>query len=102
MRHEKCKILLFIDNTPTHCEITLKNVNLQFFPANTTLVLQPMDQEIIDSTKLKFRKLQLQHLVTVMDTRKEKSCSEILMEVNVLEVIYWIKKSWYVVLPDTI
>ena len=36
MRHQKRKILLFMDNGSSHAHLNLKNIKLQFFPANTT------------------------------------------------------------------
>ncbi|KAI8497677.1 hypothetical protein Bbelb_243290 [Branchiostoma belcheri] len=47
MGRQKWKILLFADNAPSHPDIRLKNVELKFFPTNTTSKLQPMDQGII-------------------------------------------------------
>ena len=53
MQKQKRRILLFLDNAPVHpTDINLKNITLKFFPANTTAVTQPMDQEIIKSLKL--------------------------------------------------
>ena len=43
MRYQKRKILLFMDNGSSHAHLNLKNIKLQFFPANTTSKLQPMD-----------------------------------------------------------
>ena len=60
MAFEKRKIFLFLDNASSHPTVEYSNVKLQFFPPNTTSVLQPMDQGIIQATKLKFCKLQWQ------------------------------------------
>nr|XP_002736427.2 PREDICTED: tigger transposable element-derived protein 4-like [Saccoglossus kowalevskii] len=63
MRRQGRKILLFADNAPSHPTINLKNIKLQFLPANTTSKSQLMDQGIIQTTKLKYRKRQLRHIV---------------------------------------
>ncbi|XP_019636442.1 PREDICTED: tigger transposable element-derived protein 4-like [Branchiostoma belcheri] len=55
---EKRKGLLFLDNATSHPELQLRNLKLIFFPPNTTSVLQPMDQGIIQTTKTKYRKKQ--------------------------------------------
>lgn len=59
MKRQKRKIVLFVDNAPSHPDISLENINLKFLPANTTSKTQPMDQGIIQTTKLKFRKRQV-------------------------------------------
>ena len=59
MASEKRK-MLFLDNASSHPTIDYSNVKLQFFPPNTTSMLQPMNQWIIQTTKLKLRKLQRQ------------------------------------------
>jgi hypothetical protein len=52
MTKRKRKILLFIDNCPAHPKIDdLKSVKLEFFPPNTTSILQPMDQGVIRCLK---------------------------------------------------
>ena len=102
MMFQKRKILLFLDNATSHAEISLKNIKLQFFPANTTSILQPMDQGIIQTTKIRYRKIQLQNLITRLEKEKEKCCSELLKEVDILQAIYWVKNAWEAVLPQTI
>ena len=51
MAFEKRKVF-FLDNASSHPTIEYCNVKLQFFPPNTTSVLQPMDQGIIQATKV--------------------------------------------------
>ncbi|XP_054089838.1 tigger transposable element-derived protein 1-like [Zeugodacus cucurbitae] len=41
------KVLLVIDNTPGHPDISHKNVKIMFLPPNTTSLIQPLDQGII-------------------------------------------------------
>jgi hypothetical protein len=50
------KILQFVDHCPAHPKDVrnFKNVQVECFPANTTSVLQPMDQGIIKALKQKF------------------------------------------------
>ena len=56
MRRQGRKILLFVDNAPSHPKLRLDNIKLVFLPPNTTSKIQPMDQGIIQAMKLKFHK----------------------------------------------
>ena len=44
------KVLLFLDNAMTHSDVQLFNMKLKFLPANTTSILQPLDQRMILAT----------------------------------------------------
>ncbi|XP_052696591.1 tigger transposable element-derived protein 4-like [Crassostrea angulata] len=101
MVRQKRKILLYLDNAPSHLKINLSNIKLQFSPANTTSKLQPMDQGIIQTLKLKFRNRQLKKMVREMD-HSSKCGSEILKIISLLDAIYWIDRSWKEVETSTI
>ena len=46
------KVLLLVDNCPAHPNLSnLMNIEMIFFPPNTTSILQPMDQSVIKSLK---------------------------------------------------
>jgi hypothetical protein len=58
------KILLLVHNCPAHPAIAdLQNIELCFLPANTTSVLQPIDQSVIKSLKSHYRRRLLMELV---------------------------------------
>ncbi|KAJ8871105.1 hypothetical protein PR048_027409 [Dryococelus australis] len=49
------KIVLFVDNCPTHPELdNLRKIELVFLPKNTPSMLQPLDQVIIQQVILRF------------------------------------------------
>jgi hypothetical protein len=51
---------LLVDNCPAHPVLEkLENIKLVFLPANTTSMLQLMDQEVIRSFKCHYCKLML-------------------------------------------
>ena len=102
LKNEKRKILLFLDNAPSHPKISLDNIKLLFFPPNTTAKSQPMDQGIIQAMKLKYRKRQLQFMIAQMDKDTTLSGPEILKKITVLESIYWIDRSWKEVESSTV
>lgn len=93
---KKKKILLLVDNCPAHPKVSnLKNINLQFLPPNTTSVLQPVDQGIIRSLKVHYRKYQLMNIIENNQLSKESS-------INILDAISMISKAWNRVLQQTI
>ena len=60
MAQQKRKVLLFADNRPAHPVVTrLKAVAEHFLLPNTTAVLQPMDQGVVQCFKLWYKKLLL-------------------------------------------
>lgn len=102
MRRERRHILLFVDNAPSHPKIKLDNVKLQFLPPNTTSVIQPMDQGIIQTMKLKYRKYQLQHVNSELARNSSITGPQILRNIDVLHAIYWTHSAWDDTLPETI
>ena len=50
MQCQQRKILLFLDNAPSHPkDVKLTHIKVLFFPANSTSKLQPLDQGIIQT-----------------------------------------------------
>ena len=102
MKREGRKILMFIDNAPSHPKMKLDNVKLVFLPPNTTSKIQPMDQGIIQAMKLKFHKRQSRKILAEMEKHKDMCGSELLKQITVLDAIYWVKNSWDEVESSTI
>ena len=102
MKKKKRNILVFLDNAPSHPDLKLSNVHIQFFPPNTTSFCQPMDQGIIQTLKLKYRKRQLQYVVVAMDKNSVKTGPQILKEITLLQAINWIHRAWNETDPSTI
>lgn len=96
LRRKKKKMLLLVDNCPAHPHVaSLQCIKLVFLPANTTSVLQPMDQGVIQTLKVNFRKL----LVLKMIENIEKGIE---VNINLLEAIIMISKAWERVESETI
>ena len=56
-KKENRKVIIIVDNCPAHPIIEgLKAVELVFLSPNTTSKTQPMDQGVIRSLKVKYRK----------------------------------------------
>lgn len=86
---EKRHVLLFIDNCPAHPKIdNLRSLKLMFFPPNVTSVLQPMDQGIINSVKVHYRKMLISEKIKCVDKKVD-------FVVNIKHAIEWINKAWF-------
>lgn len=99
MRLQQRRILLLLDNAPSHAikNVDLTNVEVFFFPPNATSRLQPMDQGIIAAFKKRFRSLQLDHALD----RFEIGESDI-YKVDILRAMRWSKAAWDMISPATI
>ena len=90
---EKRKILLLLDDAPSHNPEFVGNfsgIKVVFLPANATSKLQPLDAGII---KVLYRGALLCHVVLQLDCT-QLSASEITQTVDVLMAIRWIKIAW--------
>lgn len=97
-------ILLLIDNCPAHIiEGTLKRIRIVFLPANTTSLLQPLDQGIIRTHKAYYRKemrrLIIQDLDRMLD---ERTAAEICKKLDLLSAIHFLVQAWRQVTVKTI
>ncbi|XP_070581983.1 tigger transposable element-derived protein 4-like [Ptychodera flava] len=103
MRQQKRKVLMFIDNAPTHPPnaVRLTNTKLIFFPPKTTSKLQPLDQGIIAAMKKTYRKRLLRAVLSKAED-ESLSANEIARTVNVLDACHWIGRSWNEVTAETI
>ena len=104
MASEGRRILLFIDNAPSHPpDLTFSNIKLVFLPANTTSYLQALDQGIILDAKRKYRRYQLQYLISKMDEPgSDLSASQLAKTITVYDAIKWIAKATKEVTPSCI
>ena len=79
-------IALVIDNCPEHLAIEgLKAIVLVFLSPNTTSVLQPCDQRIIQALKIRYRKNVLKKVIAAIET--EKTPDSVIKEMNVLDAM---------------
>lgn len=100
---QKKKVLLFVEKSRFHPHLHLQNIALKFLSSRTTASTNwPMDEEVIQVTKLKFRVLQLRHIVRKMVIEKDKTGPELLKDTSLLDAIYWIHQAWNDVDPKNI
>lgn len=91
-------VLLTLDNCSSHNlgELTLSNVNVQFFPANTTSRLQPLDQDIIALLKRAYRIRLVRAAIRAIEEDTK------IPTWNVLDAIRAIKLAWETISAEAI
>lgn len=95
------KVLLFLNNAPSHSDILqegLKNIKLE---RNTISRLQPCNAGIIKNFKHKYIKLLIHYILARIDIRNSYA-SKTFKDVIILKVIKWIQTSWTEVSENTI
>lgn len=93
------KVLLFIDNCPAHPKVLVRNlqaVKLVYLPPNTTSKLQPMDQGVIKNLKHYYRKRAVSRIIRNIEANNPVN------DMNLLDAIHILQKSWEDVKPETI
>lgn len=96
LRMKGKKILLLVDNCPAHPDLqSLRCIKLVFLPPNTTSVMQPLDQGVIRSLKVHFRKLLVLKMIDNIESKKETN-------VSLLDAVIMASKAWERVTDVTI
>ncbi|CAD7090768.1 unnamed protein product [Hermetia illucens] len=96
MKKKKEKILMFIDNYTAHGAIpNLINIKIKYLPANNTPKLQPIDQDIIQSFNVHYRKEVVRQFLS--DTEHQTPTT-----IDVLKAVWIIVKAWDQVSEETI
>jgi transcriptional regulator with XRE-family HTH domain len=99
MKKNSRQILLFLDNAPCHPhDLELSNIKFVFFPPNTTSIVQPLDQGVINSFKCHYRRMLVKHIIA--QCTMAHSIDQI--NVTALDAIRWIDEAWKTVTSTTI
>ncbi|XP_050338643.1 tigger transposable element-derived protein 6-like [Bactrocera neohumeralis] len=96
------KVVLFIDNAPCHkvTDLVLENVKIEFLPANTTSILQPLDQGIIHAFKVYFRQILVRKQLLAIE--KGLSNKDFVKSISILDALTFAKRAWWLVKKETI
>lgn len=91
MHQEKRKIALLVDNCTAHNHLVpiLKNIEVIYFPANCTSILQPLDMGIIKCTKSYYRTRLVERIIINIERKLPDPQS-----VNVKQACEMIAGSW--------
>ena len=92
------KALLLLDNAPSHpSSATLRSedgkIKTLFLPPNTTSIIQPMDQAVLDPLNKRYKRRLLHNLI-IENELSELSVPEILKTITLKDVVYWITEAW--------
>ncbi len=106
LQKEGRKILLLIDNATCHPTVTdFGNITVEFLPANTTSLIQPLDKGIIKNLKVHYRGMLVGYILQLIEEDpnfKSSTAKEISSKVNVLQAIQFVADSWRAVTTRTI
>ena len=99
------KIILFWDNAICHnllAGTNLSNIKLSFMPPNTTSLIQPLDQGIIRSFKVYYRRELVRMQIVAIDATSPVPLSEVAKQITVLKAMHMMKRVLLLVKPSKI
>ena len=97
------KAILVLDNAPSHPDIaTLTSddgqITCLFLPPNTTSLIQPMDQGVLQSIKLTYKR---DLLLRMLDGGDEINIAEFAKKMNIKDAVLLSAKCWNDIKPDS-
>lgn len=100
MKKEHRNVILLLDHVKFLPHSNYSNVHIMLLPAYTTSFTQPVNQRIINSVKVNYRKMVLQSFLASVDGifNVEKLPNNI----NELDAIYWLTNAINLIKPDAV
>ena len=89
---QKQKIFLFVGQCTAHVNLNLKNVHIEFFPSNRTILLQPCHLRIIQSFKMYYRKQLVRKVLFSIDSGQLQDARQ--TKINMLDTHNLISSMW--------
>jgi len=88
-----CKALLVMDNCSSHkVAIKVDDISVMYFPANTTSLIQPMDQGVLQNLKLLYKQDLMKFILDSID--KKLTLHDTLKKITIKEGIFWVAAAW--------
>ncbi|XP_019624404.1 PREDICTED: tigger transposable element-derived protein 6-like [Branchiostoma belcheri] len=95
MGRRRKKIVLLLDNCTAHPhDIPLENIRLVFLPANTTSLIQPLDQGIIRNFKGLYRAQMLRRVISAVDNDEIDNAQKFAKTTTVLDALFMVREAW--------
>lgn len=85
---------MIVDNCSAHPKVELNAIKPIFLSANTTSIIQPMDQGIIKNWKGHFRSALNKQILIALDAHPSTTASTITKKFTLLDAVYLAHKSW--------
>ena len=70
------------------------SITCMFLPLNTTSLIQPIDQGVLQAAKNCYKRKLLQRVITSQDTETTQSLKEIMKKLTVKDSIYMLADAW--------
>ncbi|RLN54684.1 hypothetical protein BBJ29_009154 [Phytophthora kernoviae] len=99
MANQKRRILLFINEVPSHVvtHLELTNVVVFILPNGASQMLNPITSRVVTMFKKRFRRYHLRHAIDKVDSPKGA-----MFDVDVLQAMKWASTSWDEITTETI
>ncbi|RAW33698.1 hypothetical protein PC110_g9973 [Phytophthora cactorum] len=99
MANQKRRILLFINDMPSHvvAHLDLKNVVMFVLSPAVSQMLNPITSRVVTTFKKRFRRYHLRHAIDKSETSKST-----MFDVDVLQAMKWAAASWDEITTETI
>ncbi|KAI8522092.1 Pyruvate decarboxylase 2 [Branchiostoma belcheri] len=75
-------------------DIPLENIRLVFLPANTTSLIQPLDQGIIRNFKGLYRAQMLRRVISAVDNDEIDNAQKFAKTTTVLDALFMVREAW--------
>ncbi|KAK0160472.1 hypothetical protein PV328_007880 [Microctonus aethiopoides] len=93
------KAVLLVDNCSSHPQKLQIGTNIKviFLPPNTSALIQPMDQGVLQYLKLKYRFFMMEHIISNVNNGGE--LMEVVEQISLENAIEWLNNAWDDVRP---
>lgn len=106
LQRDSRKVLLLLDNCAAHPHLDcLRNIQLEFLPANTTSLIQPLDMGIIKNLKTLYRGKLVHYILEKIEANlltSTATAKEISSKITILQAIYFLTDSWRAISSKTV